>query len=261
MRKTPLLSLVFLTLLACSTSPTGRNQLILVSDAQMDQMGIASFSQMKEKNPPLADAETNAYVQCISNALLKAAGEQPQSWEVRVFKDDSANAFALPGKKIGVYTGMFNVAKNQHQLAAVIGHEIGHVQAKHGAERVSLNMAAQLGQQVAQISLEDNENAPMIMAAIGIGSQVGVLLPYSRTHESEADYMGLKLMARAGFKPEESVTLWQNMAKAGGGAPPEFLSTHPSDKTRIKQLRSAMGEADALYQQAVSQGLQPACSL
>lgn len=251
--------IVISLLLSCSSSPTGRSQLLLIGDSQIAQMGIASFAQMKEKSPPVKDAVSTAYVTCISNALLKAAGENPAAWEVQVFNDKTPNAFALPGRKIGVHTGMFAVAKTQAQLAAVIGHEIGHVQAKHGAERVSLNMASQLGQQAAAIGLQGNKDSQLIMAAIGLGSQIGVMLPYSRTHESEADFIGLILMARAGFEPKESVQLWINMAAAGGGNPPEFLSTHPSGKTRIEKLNSKMPEANVVFQRSLAKGLAPQC--
>jgi predicted Zn-dependent protease len=245
---------------ACTSSPTGRNQLILIGESQMAQMGMASFAQMKEKSPPVKDAKSTAYVSCISNALLKAAGENPAAWEVQVFNDKSPNAFALPGKKIGVHTGMFTVAQTPAQLAAVIGHEIGHVQARHGAERVSLNMATQVGQQAAAVGLQDNKDGQLIMAAIGMGSQIGIMLPYSRTHESEADYIGLRLMAKAGFDPQESVQLWVNMSKANGSKPPEFMSTHPSGQTRIKKLSGNMPEANAIYQRVKSRGVSPQCS-
>ncbi len=253
------LAIAFALLISCASSPTGRSQLILISDSQIAQMGIASFTQMKEQSPPVKDAAASTYVSCVSNALLKAAGENPVKWEVQVFNDKSPNAFALPGRKIGVHTGMFSVAQTPAQLAAVIGHEIGHVQAKHGAERVSLNMASQLSQQAAAISLQNNENSQLIMAAIGLGSQIGVMLPYSRTHESEADYIGLKLMAKAGFDPQDSIDLWINMSKASNGNPPEFLSTHPSGKTRIQKLSANMPEANAIYQSVKAKGLVPQC--
>ena len=157
-------------------------------------------------------------------------------------------------------TGWTEIGQNcRIHPAAVIGHEIGHVQAKHGAERVSLNMTSQMVQQAAAIGLQNNANGQMIMAALGVGSQLGVMLPYSRTHESEADYIGLILMAKAGFEPRESVALWQNMAKAGGGNPPEFLSTHPSGKTRIEKLNKDMGEATKVYQKALARGVSPQC--
>lgn len=234
-------------LMACSSSPTGRNQLILFPDSQMNEMGVASFAQLKQETPPSQDKQSIDYVLCISNALLAVAGEKADRWEVQVFNDDTPNAFALPGNKIGVHTGMIKLAATPDQLAAVIGHEIGHVQARHGAERVSMSTVAQSGQQLAAIALQNNESGQIALAAIGLGAQYGVILPYSRTHESEADFIGLELMAKAGFKPEEAVALWQNMAKAAGGSTPEFLSTHPSNKTRIEQLTAAMPKANSLY--------------
>ena len=255
-----LLSLfIIFSLVSCANSPTGRRQLILVGDAQMAELGAASFAQMKQQSQPLHDPAITAYVDCVSNAVLKAAGENPSVWEIQVFNDKTPNAFALPGRKIGVHTGMLTVAQTPGQLATVIGHEIGHVEAKHGAERMSLNMTAQMIQQVAATGLQNNEHGQAIMAALGVGSQLGVLLPYSRIHESEADYIGLILMAKAGFDPQESIQLWLNMMKAGGGNPPEFLSTHPSDQTRIAKLAGKMPEANAIYQRVKSRGVGPQC--
>lgn len=248
-----------LALSACQTSPTGRSQLLLVSDSDMDKMGAASFIDLKSKNKPSTDKVAVAYVQCISRPLLIAANENPNAWEIQVFNDNSPNAFALPGRKIGVHTGMIQLAQNAEQLAAVIGHEIGHVQAKHGAERVSLNMASQTAQQVTAIAVDGTEYEAAAIAAIGIGAQYGVVLPYSRTHESEADFMGLKIMAKAGFNPQQSVALWRTMAKAGGAKSPEFMSTHPSNNSRIENLSKQMAEANVLYQQAKAKGLHPQC--
>ena len=250
--------LMFL-LSACVTSPTGRSQMILVSDAQMDQMGEASFTDLKSKNPPSADSRVNEYVRCLSTPLLVAAGENPAQWEVQVFNDASPNAFALPGKKIGVHTGMIELAKTPDQLAAVVGHEIGHVQAHHGAERVSMNMASETAQQLTSVALDGTEYSNYALAAVGMGAQYGLLLPYSRTHESEADYIGLMIMAEAGFDPAQAVALWQEMAKAAGDSPPEFMSTHPSHSTRIKKLTGKQGEAGIAYQQAVAAGKTPNC--
>lgn len=241
--------------LSCSTSPTGRSQLIFVPDVEMEQIGVASFARMKQQSPPSADQKSIAYVNCVSRPLLQAAGENPQAWEIQVFRDDSPNAFALPGRKIGVHTGMIRLAANADQLAAVIGHEIGHVQARHGAERLSMTVSSQVIQQIAAVGLGSNENSQLIMTALGLGAQFGVLLPYSRTHESEADYIGLMLMAKAGFDPAQSVELWQNMARAGGGQVPQFMSTHPSDLTRIRELGAKMGKANVAYQQALQKGL------
>jgi predicted Zn-dependent protease len=247
-------------LMSCTNSPTGRSQLILVSDAQMDQMGIDSFAQLASEGSAVSSGLEYDYVRCIADAILLADGRRPSEWEVKVFKDDSANAFALPGRKIGVHTGMIKLAANPSQLAAVMGHEIGHVDAKHGAERVSLSMTSQLAQQVGAIAMNGSQYQNEALAAIGIGAQFGVLLPYSRTHESEADTIGLYLMAKAGFNPSEAVELWKRMKQASGGqAPPEFMSTHPSNDTRINALTRDLVQAGPVYEKAKSSGVLPKC--
>lgn len=232
-----------LALSACSSSPTGRSQLILFSDQDMSSLGAQSFEQMKSEQPISTDAQTNAYVQCVAKTITAHVPKQAgfDEWEVVVFDSDQVNAFALPGGKIGVYTGLLNVAVNQDQLATVIGHEIAHVLADHSNERLSQSQIANAGLQITNIALGSSEYRDMTMAALGVGVQYGVLLPYGRTQESEADIVGLELMAKAGFDPKQSVALWQNMAKASGGnTPPELLSTHPSHSTRIADLSAKM---------------------
>ncbi len=256
------LAAVATLVVACATSPTGRKQLILLPDSQMDQLGVASYTEMKKSQPIETDGGSNAYVRCVAEAITNELSGKwaRQAWEVTVFKDDSANAFALPGGKIGVHTGLFKAARNQHQLAAVLGHEVGHVLARHGNERVSTNLVAQTGLQVTATALGGSETKRQaILAALGVGAQLGILLPFSRKHESEADLIGLELMAKAGFDPRESVRLWENMGKLGGGKPPEFLSTHPSGKTRMHDLNKAMPKAMALYEAARRQGKHPQC--
>lgn len=246
-----LLSFLFL-LSACASSPTGRNQLILVSDAQMNKMGADSFQAMSAEQKAISSGASFDYVRCIADAILVADSRDPKAWEVKVFDDDSPNAFALPGKKIGVHTGMIKLAQNPSQLAAVMGHEIGHVDARHGAERVSLSMTSQLAQQATTVLLDGHEYQSTALAALGLGAQFGVLLPYSRTHESEADTIGLYLMAKAGFDPAQAVELWKEMKKASGGnAPPEFMSTHPSNDTRIQELTRELAQANAVYQSSL----------
>jgi predicted Zn-dependent protease len=245
---------------ACASSPTGRNQLILVSDSQMDQMGAESFQAMSKEQQAISSGPEFDYVRCIADAILKADGRDPKSWEVKVFADESPNAFALPGKKIGVHTGMIKLAKNADQLAAVMGHEVGHVDARHGAERVSLAMTSQLAQQATTVLLDGHEYQSTALAALGLGAQFGVLLPYSRTHESEADTIGLYLMAKAGFDPAQAVELWKEMKKASGGkAPPEFMSTHPSNETRINELTKELAHANGVYAAAQKEGRSPSC--
>lgn len=255
-----ILHLIFVTLVvvSCNTSPTGRRQLTLVKDPEMNLMGAEAFEDLKKKVPIERGARPNAYVNCIVNAQIAVTVDTTgvTNWEVVVFKDNTPNAFALPGGKIGVHTGMFSVAKNTNQLAAVIGHEIGHVIARHGNERVSQHQIA--GGSVAAL---EALGKPTVAGVLGTGAQFGVLLPFSREHETEADLIGLDLMAKAGFDPTESVTLWQNMSELGGAKQNELLSTHPSDETRMKQLKSAMPKALATLGVAKSQGKNPNCQL
>jgi predicted Zn-dependent protease len=260
---------VVAALAACATSPLGRSQFMFVGDAEMDQMGIEAFEQIKQQQTVSRDASANAYVTCVANAITATLDPQKipggaGPWEVRVFEDDTANAFALPGRKIGVHTGLLKVAKNQDQLATVIGHEVGHVMARHGAERVSDQFATQLTASGIGILIGalGDPSSPLhagTMAALGIGAQ-GVVLGFSRTHESEADKLGLDYMARAGFDPRESVALWQNMEAASQGPrPPEFLSTHPSPATRIKDLEARIPQNLPVAEQARAQGRNPRC--
>ena len=251
---------------SCATSPEGRSQLKLLPDDQINSMGVQSFEQIKQDTPESKNENMRAYVQCIANAIIPQLDEDnnPALWEVRVFADDQANAFALPGNKIGVYEGLLKYAVNQHQVAAVMGHELAHVVAQHGNERVSDQLAAQAGLAIAAIALgtssTSDDNKALVLAGLGLGVQYGVILPFSRTHESEADLIGVELMAESGFDPRESVKLWENMAKAGG-QPPEFLSTHPSSSTRIKDLNARMPRALDAYTKAQAANKKPNCQL
>jgi len=251
---------------SCATSPEGRSQLRLLPEDQINSMGVQSFEQIKQQTAETTDPKIKAYIQCIANAIIPQLNEenQPALWEVRVFADDQANAFALPGNKIGVYEGLLKYAVNQHQVATVMGHELAHVIAQHGNERVSEQLAAQAGLTIAAVALgsssTSDDNKKLILAGLGLGVQYGVILPFSRTHESEADLIGVELMARSGFDPRESVKLWENMAKAGA-QPPEFLSTHPSSSTRIKDLNERMPRALDVYNKARAQNRKPDCKL
>ena len=249
-----------LVLTACATSPLGRQQFLFLPAAEMDQMGATAYNEMKEQQPTVTGTAESRYVECVAEAIV-AVVDSDQQWEVTVFQEDSANAFALPGGKIGVHTGLLKVAKNQNQLAAVIGHEIGHVQAQHSNERMSLQYATQSGMQLlGALAGQDTAAKQGVMAALGVGAEYGLALPFSRKHEAEADIIGLQLMAQAGFDPRESVNLWQNMAAANGGnEPPEFMSTHPSNSTRIDGLRARIPEVMPLYQQAQAAGRKPQC--
>ncbi|MEX0430975.1 M48 family metallopeptidase [Spiribacter insolitus] len=250
-----------LVVAACATSPTGRSQLQFFPESQMRSMGVEAYGQMKANEPIIEQGPVVDYVECVADAIIPQVPSEyaENGWEVTVFDSEQVNAFALPGGKIGVYTGLLDVAENQDQLAAVIGHEIAHVMAEHANERMSTQFATTVGLGALQVAAGDDPQRQELMAVLGIGAQVGIILPFSRLHESEADEIGLDLMARAGFNPEASVALWRNMAKASGNGPPAFLSTHPSRNQRIEDLQAAMPRALYLYEQALEAGRRPDC--
>jgi predicted Zn-dependent protease len=266
MKKKWLSAITLCLVTACAVSPTGRKQLLLMGNNDVAQMGLSSFQQIKQKERVSSDPIQNHYVQCVAQAITQAipaqyANTNPGEWEVVVFDSKEVNAFALPGGRIGVYTGLLKVAKNQDQLAAVIGHEVSHVLAQHSNERLSQSQVANMGMAAADSILKNSATKAPAMAALGMGVQYGVLMPYSRAHETEADVLGLQLMAIAGFNPKESVSLWQNMAAASNGqAPMEILSTHPSDQTRINKLQSLIPQVMPMYQQAQAGGAHPQCA-
>jgi metalloendopeptidase OMA1, mitochondrial len=255
---------VLLGIGGCETNPyTGRQQLLMTSVDQEMQMGTQAYAQVKSdpKMRQSQDPREIEPVKRIAARIIEAAKRskyaemaQQFQWEVTVIKDDKMlNAFALPGGKIAVYTGIFSVAKTEAGLAAVMGHEVVHALARHGAERMSQGQLTNAALQAAGAAIGMSSSNPMLsqtaMAALGVGAQVGVLLPFSRAHESEADYIGILLAADAGYDPRESVGLWERMAQlSGGGGPAEFMSTHPGHETRIEQLKQWMPEAMAIYQ-------------
>jgi predicted Zn-dependent protease len=251
-------------LAGCATSPTGRSQLMMVSDSQMSQMGLASFNDMR-KQGKFADApKERAYATCVANALVAVLPPpwNTQRWEVQIVDDKTANAFALPGGRIGVNQGMFKVATDQNQLAVVLGHELSHVVARHGAERVSDNMAAQAAVAAGTIYAGTRgSDAGNVAALLGAGAQVGILLPFSRTQEAEADTLGQRYMAKAGFDPRAAVTLWDKMEKQGSGGTPAFLSTHPAPDKRAQVLGQQAQKLMPDYQQARASGHAPNCRL
>lgn len=262
--------LVFLWALliaACSTTLTGRRQLTLIDDDKMDALGVAAFADLKKEGKVSKDPALTQYVRCVADPILKITpkgGAAPKGgkWEIVVFEDSTPNAFALPGGKIGVHTGMLTVATTPGQLAAVIGHEIGHVLLRHGNERMSQSVVAQSVLEAGAITLDQMtpQYRDVVVGGLGVGAQYGVLLPFSRKHESEADVIGQKFMAEAGFNPAEAVTLWQKMAKLSKGQePPQWMSTHPANETRIEKLRSNLPEAKKLYSKARKAGKGPQC--
>ncbi|NZA24999.1 M48 family metallopeptidase [Luteimonas sp. SJ-92] len=254
-------------LAACATtiSPTGRTQYVgAVPEAQLNQLGSQAFAEMKAKQKLSTDGRQNAYVTCVVNAIVGQLPAQQRQigWESAVFADDNPNAFALPGGKVGVYTGIFGVARNQDQLAAVIAHEIGHVTARHHDERITRQAGASGALQVVGSLLGSRYGEGVGNAAVqggGIAAQAGFLLPGSRAQESEADVIGQQLMAGAGFDPRAAVTLWQNMIAAGGSRPPQWLSTHPDPQSRIGELQSRAASLVPSYEQARAAGRVPRC--
>ncbi|MCK4840308.1 MAG: M48 family metallopeptidase [Methylococcales bacterium] len=243
---------------ACATSPTGRSQFIYMSDTQMNQMGLQAFDDLKKQKPQTKNTRYNQFAHCVADAITHETGGE---WEVVIFEDDSLNAFALPAKKIGIHTGLIKLVDNQDQLATIIGHEIAHVLAKHSNERLSQKTAVSQGVAlVGAISNPSSTLGQLGLGALGLGAQYGIILPFSRTHESEADIIGLDLMAKAGFDPRQSINLWQKMAQASKGQQSaEFMSTHPSHSTRIKELSEHMPKAMKFYQQAQAITKRPNC--
>jgi predicted Zn-dependent protease len=251
-------------LAGCATSPTGRKQLMLVSPQQVSQMGVQAFNDMRKQGKFVNAPRERAYATCVANALIAVLPPpwNTQQWEVQIVGDDTANAFALPGGRIGVNKGMFKLADNQDQLAVVLGHELAHVVARHGAERVSDNLAAQAAVAAGSAYAGSRGvNPDQVGALLGAGAQLGVLLPFSRTQESEADTLGQRYMAKAGFDPRAAVTLWQKMDAQGGSKPPAFLSTHPSPGGRAQTLGRQAQQLLPVYQQARASGHAPNCRM
>jgi predicted Zn-dependent protease len=253
-----LILLISMLLIACATSPTGRTQFAFMSDAEMNQMGEQAFNELKNKRPVSQNTGANNFVNCVANALIQQIGGANR-WEIVVFEDNSLNAFALPSNKIGVHLGLVRMVDNQAQLATVISHEIGHVLAKHSNERISQETALKQGINVLGTVLAPQSSLGQLgMSALGIGAQYGILLPYSRSHETEADIMGIELMAKAGFDPRESINLWKKMSSASQGqSTPEFMSTHPAHATRLEELNRKLPQAMQRYQQTANQ--RPQC--
>lgn len=253
-------------LAACSSSPTGRNQIILRSDAELAAESARQFSEMRASIPLETDRATIEYVHCVATAVVRELEPEFRDldWDMAIFESDAVNAFAMPGGKVGVMVGILEAADNQHRLAAVIGHEIAHVTARHSNERASRSPVANVGVQVAAILLGGGHSGATYTAyeALNAGAALGIMLPFNRAQESEADVIGLEFMARAGFDPRESVPLWVNMTKGNeGNEPAEFMSTHPSSEKRIEALISEWPKTLPLYNEAQAAGKQPNCQL
>ncbi|MFM8470867.1 MAG: M48 family metallopeptidase [Limisphaerales bacterium] len=247
-------TLAGLLLTGCLTVPeTGRRQVMLISSQQEMQLGLSAFTQMKRGTPVNHDPAVNALVQRVGRRIAAVADLPGAQWEFVVFESKEANAFCLPGGKVGIYTGILPVTKDEAGLATVIGHEVAHAVARHGAERMSEGLLLQTGGSLlgASLSHSDPRTQVLVMTAYGLGAQVGRELPHSRAQESEADHIGLLYMARAGYDPEAAVGFWQRFSdytrSHGGSSTPTFLRTHPLDSVRIQQIQQWMPEAKANY--------------
>lgn len=247
---------LFLLVAGCTTVPhTGRRSLQLMSNENLAASAAAGFSQLKQETPISTDPTYNAMLERVGKRIAAVAGpDMPgeTNWEFVVFDDDAQlNAFAMPGGKVAVYTGLFQAAKNDDELATVVGHEVAHVVAGHSNERASQQILAGIGAAGVAIGtgvsdMSDTDRA-LILAAYGAGASVGVLLPFSRTHELEADELGMYYMAKAGYNPMAAVDFWERMSALSGNKPPEWLSTHPADTTRVNRIKAQLGVVMPIY--------------
>jgi len=265
MYRCKLLILLFFAIFiaSCSTSPTGRSQLLLKSDAELEAQARATFSAYRATLPLSTNRAKIDFVACVASALV-AELDPPYSdfeWDLAIFEQNQVNAFAMPGGKIGVYTGILDVTDNADQLAAVLGHEIAHVTSKHVNERASRGSLSGIGIEALAVIMGGGYTGGAYTAqqAMQAGVALGMELPMSRSQETEADIVGLRYMAKAGFDPRESVKLWKHMMTMGGKKPPEQLSTHPADETRIENLISEWQVTLPIYNQALADGKHPDC--
>ena len=249
----PLL-LAVLGLTGCTTVPeTGRRQLNFMSPGDEMQLGVSEFDKMKQGVPISKDPAANALLQRVGHRIAAVCPMKDAKWEFVVFESKEANAFCLPGGKVGVYTGILPITKDEAGLATVIGHEVAHAVARHGGERITEAMGLQLLGVVVDAGTRESKYHSAFVSGYGLGSQLGVALPHSRKQESEADHIGLLYMSRAGYDPEQAVFFWQRFADFNskqGSATPWFLRTHPLDAKRVEQLRGWIPEAKAQFKSA-----------
>lgn len=233
---------------------TGKKARVGLSHEQEESLGLQSFQEVLSQSDVVQSGPEHDLVAKVAERLARATGDDAKDfkWEVSVVRSEQQNAFCLPGGKIVVYTGILPAAKTEAGLATVMGHEMAHAIARHGSQRLLSSKLTQTLMAGASFSMSqmDPGERQGVMAALGAGAQYGILLPFSRDHESEADQMGLIYMARAGYDPRESISFWERMSESNGRQPPEFASTHPSSGTRIEQLKSLMPKAMAEYEKA-----------
>jgi predicted Zn-dependent protease len=252
-----LILLSFIT--SCSSTPvSGKKALLLTSSGSENEQGAEAYKEILGKEKIVTGTAQARMVEEIGRKIAAVANQPDFQWEFKTLQSDEPNAFCLPGGKVAIYTGIFKYAQNEAGLATIMGHEIGHAIARHGGQRMSQQMIANVGMAglaVAGLSGMDNNKKAIVMAALGAGVTYGVMLPFSRSHETEADEIGLVLMAKAGYDPSESVNFWDRFSKAGGKSPPEFLSTHPGSEKRREHLRSLLPKVMPDYQASSKIGL------
>ena len=269
----PALLFAVLLVAGCATVPmTGRKQLSLVSGSEVNTLAATEYGKFLKQNPPARGTPEVAMVERVGLRIQAAVESymkkndyadllEGYDWQFHLVDDKQVNAWCMPGGRVVVYSGLLPITRDETGLAVVMGHEVAHAIAQHGAERMSQQLATQLGGVALGVALSSKsaETQALAMAAFGAGSAVGILLPFSRAQESEADKMGINFMAMAGYDPRAAIGLWQRMAAAAkdAGKPPVFLSTHPSDEQRIERLNKDMPEALKRYAKATGQPVKP----
>lgn len=239
-----------LVISACTTTPvSNRSALILIPKSQEISLGIQSYNEILKREKESEDTQLNQIIRRVGQRIASVSDMPKLEWEIKLIESDQKNAFALPGGKIAIYTGILSIAKNEAGLATVMSHEIAHVIARHGAQRMTQQMLLQGAMIGAGLSMKNSTQKNIVLSALGVGVLYGFTLPFSRLHESEADQIGLIYMAKAGYDPNEAINFWQRFGQVKGGkGPPEWASTHPADATRIQGLRSYLSRAKYDYQ-------------
>jgi predicted Zn-dependent protease len=250
-----LICLGALTVSCGKSADSKRPQLLLISDDEMNQMGDEAYAQVLSESQVSRDPRLNREIVEVGSALAAVSGKDYE-WQFTVLSDEQANAFCLPGGKVAVYTGLLPYAQNNAGLAAVLGHEVAHALLRHSAERMSQQLLQQGALSLVGLSFENSQYRDLIAGALGIGSQFGVTLPFSRLQETEADRLGLELMAKAGYDPQEAVNLWNRMGESGDRLP-QILSTHPDPKNRVKDLEKHLPKAQEIFNQSNKRPTQP----
>jgi len=241
--------LASLLFIACVKIPeTGHSVLLLTSPGMENQLGQDGYKEVLSKAKLNKDPRLNDILKRVGARIASQTGRSDYKWEYVLIESKEQNAWCMPGGKIAVYTGILPMMADEAGMATVLGHEVAHATLRHAGQRISQGMLMNLGLSMAEVSMGNSQHKNTILGLLGAGATVGVILPYGRGHETEADLVGLKYMAKAGYDPRQSVAFWQRFSRSSGGAPPEFLSTHPGAATRIRDLQHRLPEAIPLYE-------------